>query len=232
VSIIYYSRCCINTLTLALSLHSFARVSFGIKNFIDSWHTYKANASAEPLTYGDTSKKKTRASPLAINTQKCVRTLRFERLEANGARYHIFNVYDVGQGKYSAVYRWGAKPDTAENGETLQFSLGNKEAAQQFIKDQIPHIVQQSALTTDYTHPSFEIKPVVTPAMTPVAPLTAPNSVGSSGLIQGAFAQLQAQQKGLGGGGDATVNQIMQQLQASTQQQGQGQQTTVGRLGC
>ena len=47
--------------------------------------------------------------------------------------YTTFNVYDIGQGEYEGVLRWGKSDGTSLGGSTLAFPIGNKIAVEYYI---------------------------------------------------------------------------------------------------
>lgn len=138
--------------------HSFRRAQF-----VEDWRRKRQLADNEPLFFGDNKKRAKPSSSLSWNTYRLVRSLRWERKEGQTADgkerrlYYIFNAYEkgAGSGQFIGVLRWGTVPDTAIDGNTIAFALGNKEAALAYISGQLSFWTDRSTMTTDWSHQGF-----------------------------------------------------------------------------
>ncbi|KAI9029285.1 Spt20 family-domain-containing protein [Hyaloraphidium curvatum] len=220
--------------------------SFRKLAFVEEWRRQKAEADREPLAYGAAvdSKKKQRTGPplLVANNLRNVRSIRFERKHGkdeagNDVRlYTILNIYERQQGgPYSAVLRWGTVPDTAINGGTLQFGLGNKEAAQMFLKNMAPFLIERGQVMTDFAAPSFGDKgSAAAIASAPAAYAAFATPLGTESPSQANIASTLHQ---LGAGAQQQTQNVASQLflqarpQAQVQQELSAGQLSVGSGG-
>ncbi|KAI8806441.1 Spt20 family-domain-containing protein [Cladochytrium replicatum] len=112
---------------------------FGLLTFIEDWRKKRAVADAEPIITLDNKNKRRRMSNSlpnsVLNHGKLVRTLRFISDHKDGKQYMILNFYEMGNGDYEAVLRWGDQEGTAINGTTMRFPIGNVHAVDYYVSN-------------------------------------------------------------------------------------------------
>lgn len=110
---------------------------FSQLEFVEEWRKKKKQADEEALIgLGDKTRIKITAIGIAApkrmlvynQNRRIVKTLRFESVVNNYRIYSIFNAYDIGDGQYEGVLRYGTQEGTSIGGLTLRYPIGNKHA--------------------------------------------------------------------------------------------------------
>ncbi|KAJ3306218.1 hypothetical protein HDV03_000138 [Kappamyces sp. JEL0829] len=111
-------------------------------SFIEDWKKKKKMADEEAMIgLGDKQKIKLTSSGivaprkiLSYNMNKKIcRTLKFESEVDGKSIYSVFNVYELSEGQFEGVLRWGNQEGTAINGGTIRYPLGNKQAVDYYV---------------------------------------------------------------------------------------------------
>ena len=116
---------------------------FTQQQFVDEWKRKNEMARQESLIgLGDKNTIKlfpqgnsiqTRRQLIYNMNRRIIRTLRFHSVVNSKDVFTILNVYEVGEGSFEAVLRWGSVEGTATDGGTLRYALGNKQAVEYYI---------------------------------------------------------------------------------------------------
>jgi hypothetical protein len=120
---------------------------FNQYNFVQEWRRNKDLADQEQLI-GLGDKNKIKINPLGnvCNLQlmlarkmlvynmnrRIIRTLRFESSVGGETINTMLNVYELPEGTYEAVLRWGVD-GTSVKGDTLRYPIGNKQAVEYYV---------------------------------------------------------------------------------------------------
>lgn len=110
------------------------RLGLGLMNVVENWREKKKQDDARTLRTLESKEKggnvaKDSASSNLIRTLKYMRKAR----DKTYAVYTTLNIYQLPNGNFEVILRWGNKPDTSVNGNMLRFQFSNFSSLQSYL---------------------------------------------------------------------------------------------------